>query len=282
MALTLVNRTDVTLDAVRRVAWGDELVALAPEALERMRAARATFLKLLDSDPNIVIYGVTSGYGQRAHVRFTPDERRRHAARPPRAAGVSFGDPLPERVVRAIVLARLANFVEGHAAVRPELAQAVAGMLDSGPLPQVPSLGNGGAGEVLPLSHLFAELAERVGPQEKESLALINGSPVSAALVADAALAARARVALAHEVFALSAEAFKAPLEAMRRRSTPCGANRAKQSRWSGCVICWRAPEARGAAIRPPSASASCRATSAGPSVHSARRRRRPMSRSHR
>ncbi|MBM3599698.1 MAG: histidine ammonia-lyase [Alphaproteobacteria bacterium] len=214
MALTLVNRTDVTLDAVRRVAWGDESVALAPEALERMRAARATFLKLLDSDPNIVIYGVTSGYGQRAHVRFTPDERRRHAARPPRAAGVSFGDPLPERVVRAIVLARLANFVEGHAAVRPELAQAVAGMLDSGPLPQVPSLGNGGAGEVLPLSHLFAELAERVGPQEKESLALINGSPVSAALVADAALAARARVALAHEVFALSAEAFKAPLEA--------------------------------------------------------------------
>jgi histidine ammonia-lyase len=214
MSLTLSRRTDITLDAVRRVAWDDESVRIAPDALERIAAARASFLKLLDSDPNIVVYGVTSGYGQGAAKRLTAEERRRQAKRTPIAAGVSFGEPLPARVVRAIVLARLANFIEGHAAVRPKLAEAVAGLLDDGPLPQVPSLGNGGAGEILPLTHLFADLGERVGLEEKEGLALINGSPVSAALIADAALAARARTELAHEVFALALEAFKAPLEA--------------------------------------------------------------------
>ncbi|HEX9343511.1 MAG TPA: aromatic amino acid lyase, partial [Actinomycetota bacterium] len=48
----------------------------------------------------------------------------------------------------------------------------------------------------------------------KEGLALINGSPCAAALSADAVLSARARLALAYEVFALSAEAFRAPLDA--------------------------------------------------------------------
>ena len=50
----------------------------------------------------------------------------------------AFGEPLPDRVVRAIVLARLANFVDGHAAVRAEVATEVAGMLGS-PLPEVPA-----------------------------------------------------------------------------------------------------------------------------------------------
>ena len=45
-------------------------------------------------------------------------------------------------------------------------------------------------------------------------MALINGSPCAAALVADVALAGQARLALAESVFALTAEAARAPLEA--------------------------------------------------------------------
>jgi histidine ammonia-lyase len=213
MTVTLTTRSDITLEAVRRVAWRGENVRVAPEALERIAKCRRTFMKLIDSDPDLMVYGVTSGYGESASRRLTPEERKAQAARPPRA-GASFGEPLPERIVRAIVLARLANFLEGHAAVRPELAQAVAAMLDGEPLPPVPRRGNGGAGEILALGHLFADLGERVGTEEKESLALINGSPCAAALVADATLAARNRLRLAHQVFGVSTEAILAPLEA--------------------------------------------------------------------
>ena len=45
-------------------------------------------------------------------------------------------------------------------------------------------------------------------------MALVNGSPCAAALIADATLAGRNRLSLAAQVFALSIEAFKAPLEA--------------------------------------------------------------------
>jgi histidine ammonia-lyase len=181
--------------------------------LVRIAEARAAFMRLIE-DPAISIYGVTSGYGSRAGQRLKPEERKRHAAQPNHGTAATFGEPFPKRLARGFVLARLANLLEGHAAVRPKLAEAVAAMLDQGSLPDVPSIGNSGAGEILALGHLFAALGESVGLEEKEHLALINGSPCAAALIADAALAARRRVEIAKEILALSAEAFKAPLEA--------------------------------------------------------------------
>src|SRR5262249_23745448 len=111
------------------------------------------------------------------------------------------------------LLARLANFLEGHAATTPRIALAVAAMLDQEELPVVPSAGQGGAGEILALYPLFAAFSERFELEVKERGSLINGSPCAGALPADAALAARNRIALAHKVFALSIEAFRAPLE---------------------------------------------------------------------
>src|SRR5919204_4178148 len=141
MTVLLRTRGDIDLDAVRRVAWEGESVELAQPALERIAECRRSFLALLDSDPELVVYGVTSGYGERARIRLNAEERKAQAARAPIWPDTAFGEPLPERVTRGIVLARLANFLEGHAAVRPELAQAVAAMLDGGELPEVPAQG---------------------------------------------------------------------------------------------------------------------------------------------
>lgn len=124
---------------------------------------------------------------------------------------MSFGEPLRERVVRAIVVARLANFLEGHAAVRGQTAQAVANMLDASQLPAVAAQSNGGSGEVLALGSLFFELSTQLSLTAKERMALINGSPCAAALIADVALAGRRRIEFAESVFALVAEVAGVP-----------------------------------------------------------------------
>jgi len=213
MAVTLTKRADINLDSVLAVAWKTNSVRISEVALDRIARCRASFLELIDSDPPPVIYGVTTAMGELASTKLEREERDRHARIKAFAAATSFGDPYPERVVRGIVLARLANFLEGNAATTPRIALAVAEMLDGRPMPQVPSSGQGGAGEILALYPLFAGLTARFDLAVKERGSLINGSPCAAALLADSALAGRRRLLLIEQVFALSIEAFRAPLE---------------------------------------------------------------------
>lgn len=211
-AVRLATRRDIGLDAFRRVTRDGAAVAVDPAAVARMAACREAFLALIDGDPDVVVYGVTSGYGFEAKRRFTPEQRRVHAKRPSHATATAFGGALPERLVRGIVLARLANFLDGYAAVSPPVALEVAAMLDR-PMPPVARHGHGGAGEIQVLGLLFADLMGRIEAGEKDMLCLVNGSPAAAAAVADAALAAERRLEAATRVLALSFEAFKAPLE---------------------------------------------------------------------
>src|SRR5215213_8559048 len=205
MPVVIGTRSDISLEAVHRVAWEGEAVELAPEALPRMDRCHASFAAFVDArvaeDPGALIYGTTTAPGDGAAVALSDEAQAR---RPTRLwTAHAFGAPLPDRVVRAIVLARLANFVDGHAAVRADVATAVAGMLDA-PLPEVPGQGNGGAGEIVALGRLFYDLSARLDLEPKERMALINGSPCAAALVADVALAGQARLALAESVLALA------------------------------------------------------------------------------
>lgn len=207
-------RREITLDLYRRVAWQGQGLQLGDVAVDCMRKSREGFLRLLDGDQNVTIYGVTTGYGHQASVRLDGEARRIHARRAPKDTVAAFGRAAPERVARGIVLARLTNFIEGHAAITPDLAIAVAALLDGTTLPKVSLSGQGGAGEILWTGPLFAELADRFPLGEKDALSLVNGSPAASALIADAAIAMRRRLSLAEKVFALSAEAIMAPLEA--------------------------------------------------------------------
>jgi histidine ammonia-lyase len=214
MQLEINRRADLSLDLYHRVAWHGQRIRLGTEALRCMADSRQEFMRLIDNDPNVVIYGVTSGYGQFASMRLEGEARRKHARKPPRATVAAFGPAAPERLSRGIVLSRLANFIEGHAAVTPELAVEIAALLDGAALPKVSLAGQGGAGEILWAAPLFLEVAERFPVAEKEVLALINGAPAASALIADAALAMRRRLDLVEQVFALSTEAIKAPVTA--------------------------------------------------------------------
>jgi histidine ammonia-lyase len=179
MSVCLRTRRDITLDAVHAVAWQGHKVELPAETLELMDQTHESFAGLVAArvreDPGALIYGVTSAPGDRAPTALSAAQED---ARPTQLhTAMSFGEPAPERVVRAIVLARLANMLDGHAAVRGRVAQAVADMLELDQLPAVPVHGNGGSGEILALGALFFDLSTQLSMTPKEQMALINGSP---------------------------------------------------------------------------------------------------------
>ncbi len=210
--LQLTSRADLTLDLVHRVAWCNEPIVLASAAKARIAERRSAFERLL-RDPDQGFYGVNQGQGEMIRYQLTEKQVARLAQLKPFSAAVSFGAYFPPRVVRAMVLARFANILDGHAAATPRLADALIEMLSAETLPRVACTGQGGAGEILATYPLFAALSERFDLEPGERGALINGAPCAAALLADVALAARRRLDLVQQVLALAIVAFGAPRE---------------------------------------------------------------------
>ena len=76
LTVILHSRSDVDLTAFYRVAWQRENVRIGADAQRQIAKSRACFLELIDKDPSVVIYGVTTAMGERASHRLTPGGAR--------------------------------------------------------------------------------------------------------------------------------------------------------------------------------------------------------------
>lgn len=190
---------DLTIDDVARVASGEVTdVRLAPEARARVERARAYIEALLANNERI--YGVTTGFGRLAEVFISPARRQELQVNLVRSHSSGFGRPLPTPVVRTIILLRANALARGNSGCRVEVVERLLDLLRLGIHPVVPEIGSVGAsGDLAPLAHVALALigegevevggtikpaaeafaAAGLAPlqlQEKEGLALINGT----------------------------------------------------------------------------------------------------------
>jgi len=221
----------LSVPEVVAVARGRAEVALGDDARRRMQAARAVV------DAAVALgepaYGVNTGFGELSRVRIPAEDvvTLQRNLLMSHAAGV--GEPLPEEVVRAMLLLLAASLSRGYSGVRPLVVEALVDLLNHGVSPVVPSKGSlGASGDLAPLAHIGLVLIgmgeatvggerlpghlalERVGraPLElaaKEGLALINGTHLMAAVGALAIHDARVIVESAEVAAAMSLEALR-------------------------------------------------------------------------
>jgi histidine ammonia-lyase len=220
--------TPARLEAVAR---GGAPPALDGAARERIGAARRVVEDAVARGD--AVYGVTTGIGELASVRIEPADAERLQLNLLRSHAVGSGEPLPEEVVRGMVLLLVASLSRGHSGVRPELVELLLALLERGVVPVVPSRGSvGSSGDLAPLAHLGlvlvgegeaflggrrlngAEALRQAGLQPlsltaKEGLALINGTHLMAAVGTLAVTDARRVLNAAITACALSLEAFK-------------------------------------------------------------------------
>ncbi|MEN0137119.1 MAG: aromatic amino acid lyase [Rhodococcus sp. (in: high G+C Gram-positive bacteria)] len=209
MTVVIDTSDDLTLDTIHRVAWNGEKCIVSDHALDAIRSRRTEFLTFVEQHADRHLYGITTRHHIGAKSVLDADGRAEFATRLP-STPATVGTLLPERVVRTVILSRLADVLNGTACLRPETVHRLLGMLDDD-LPPVPARGNGEPGDIIPLGHLFR--AQFDGTLELgEGMALINGSPVAAASLADAALTGRTRITVTEHVMALAAAAINAPL----------------------------------------------------------------------
>ncbi|MEO5705051.1 MAG: histidine ammonia-lyase [Candidatus Limnocylindrales bacterium] len=241
----VLTGADLSVDDVEAVARHGAEVVLDAAASTRMERSRAVVDALVDE--GAVVYGLTTGFGALADrsIGRADVERLQENLLVSHAAGV--GEPLPQEIVRAMLLLRANTLALGFSGARPLVAERLLDFLRLGIHPVVPSQGSVGAsGDLAPLAHLALPLIGRgrvemggkvLAAQDalgeagleplvlgaKEGLAILNGTQLMSALGAlvavDAArLAATASVAAAMSVEALVGTdvAFSAALQAAR------------------------------------------------------------------
>lgn len=213
MTVVVGDRRDVNVENLRRVALGGEGVRLSEEALAQVAASHESFQRYVESHQDGFIYMVTSGPGPDAKSRYSLEQsrNRRKAFKPFRTLSFGGGE-LPEYVSRGVLFATLATLVAGTSATHPLRVQAMAAALDR-PLPRLPARGLVSAGELMPRFVLRPALEASI-ENEGFSAGTGNGSPAAGAMAGLAAIFARRRLELVEALFALSVEAFRAPLEA--------------------------------------------------------------------
>lgn len=221
----------LTLEQVAEVALAGRLVALDPDALPAIRAARDVVDQLLASGGTA--YGINTGFGKLSDVRIETDQVQALQRNLVRSHACGVGDPLPEPAVRAMLLLRANVLAKGFSGVRPELIEGLITLLNHRIHPVIPSRGSVGAsGDLAPLAHLalavigegmvlqngrlvpaaMALLRAGLAPltlEAKEGLALLNGTQAITAVGA-LALARALRVAELNDLAgAMTLEALK-------------------------------------------------------------------------
>jgi histidine ammonia-lyase len=152
------------------------------------------------------VYGVSTGVGNNSSRGVEAAHQAEFALSVMEQHGCGVGDPLSPVEGRAITFARLVSLAKGLSAVRPELIEALAALLNHGITPVIPRWGSVGAsGDLTPLSYVAAVVAGRrkayyrgrivkaadalggeglhpfaLGP--KEPLAIMNGTSVMTGL----------------------------------------------------------------------------------------------------
>ena len=204
---------DLTLDEVVRVARARETVALADEALVRMRERRAVVERVAqDGTPT---YGVTTGVGMRRGATVDTKDARAFNRSAIFGHLVGLGEPAPDDVVRASLL-RLANAVaSGHQGGRPEVADALIEALNAGESLVVRSLGTVGQADLAQNADLAHGTLQDVQLEAGEAVALLVSNAFSTGQSALAVADARSLLDWIDVAAALDFEAFRANVGAL-------------------------------------------------------------------
>ncbi|MDP1737268.1 MAG: histidine ammonia-lyase [Caulobacter sp.] len=221
--------SDIDLSHVETVLAGPVHTALNDRARQGIaRSAAAIDAILADGR---TVYGVNTGFGLLAKKTIASDHLTELQRNLILSHCCGVGAPLPDDVVRLILLLKIAGLARGFSGVRPELITMLQRLLAANILPVIPEKGSVGAsGDLAPLAHLASTLigvgelkvAGKVVPateglkaaglepiilRAKEGLALINGTQVSTALALKGLVLARRIFAAALTAGALSIDA---------------------------------------------------------------------------
>ncbi len=237
----LVGDHPLSLAEYRLVSEGRATARLADVAVARMERFRASLRRQLDR--GVRIYSVNTGYGADSVTSLAPDEIRSMQRNTILSHGAGTGPIASPEITRGMLLLKANVLAQGFSATRPVVAERLLDLLNAGVLPVVPEQGSlAASGDLVPSGHLAAALIgegevifkgrrmpasealaeanlDPIEPEEKEGVALVNGTAFTEALALAAILRAERLLRAADVAAAASLQAMKGFLAAFEPRA---------------------------------------------------------------
>lgn len=179
------------------------------------------------------IYGVNTGFGSLCDRKIAADQLEKLQENLLISHAVGVGDPVPDDIVRLMMLFKAQSLSKAHSGVRPETLELLIDLISADLLPVVASKGSlGASGDLAPLAQLSMPLigrgnvrkdgrevpasdalsASKLKPVRlapKEGLALINGTQFMSSYAAAACFRLRQLCKMADVLAAMSLEAIR-------------------------------------------------------------------------
>ena len=245
MAEVHIDGHSLTIEQVHEVARNRAKIQLSEKGKAQVNRCRAVIEEMVNSGE--AIYGVTTGIGEFARIRVSPEQGAELQKRIIYSHAAGTGDPFPEDAVRGAILLRANVITKGYSGVRLSVLDTFIEMANRSVIPVVCEKGSlGVSGDLSPMSQLAEVIlgegeafyrGERMSGTQamrlaglepitlsyKEGLGLINGSQMMTAGLAlciydSERLIKNAIIASAMTIDALKSvpKAFDARLHAVR------------------------------------------------------------------
>ena len=211
-------------------------ISLSKEAVAAVKRSHAYLQDRLKKS-DAPIYGVNTGFGSLYDKSIAKKDLAQLQKNLVMSHSCGSGDPVPEDIVRAMLVLKVQNRAFGHSAVAPATVQRLIDMYNADVLPVVYERGSlGASGDLAPLAHLSlpliglgevtvagkrmpsAQALKKLGwkPLElgpKEGLALLNGTQFMNAYASLLTLKATRLAQLADVIAAISLDAYDGRIE---------------------------------------------------------------------
>ncbi|MDQ6878703.1 MAG: histidine ammonia-lyase [Candidatus Dormibacteraeota bacterium] len=236
-----LGEKSLTFEQYGNVADGRLEVRLSDSARRRMQIHRESLMRQLAS--GAAIYGVNTGYGADSTRRLAPETIRTVQRNTILSHVVGVGPDVPRQLVRGMLFLKAAVLAKGYSAVRPELVDLICGLLNQDIVPVVPEQGSlAASGDLVPSGHLAMALIGEgdvthsgrkmaaadalraaglvaIELEEKEGLALVNGTVFTEAYAIEVVISAERLLKTADLAGAATLQALKGHLGAFSERA---------------------------------------------------------------
>lgn len=240
MKTILIGGAKLTIDELLSVARYGYNIEITAEAEAGMQKSRKVVEKCVSEEK--VVYGLTTGFGKFSDVTISEEDCFTLQENLIMSHSCGVGEPLPQEVVKAMMLLRINALSVGYSGIRVSTVRTLAEMLNKGVIPVVPCKGSlGASGDLAPLAHMCLVLlgmgeavyqGRRMSGKEamqkagitpvrltaKEGLALINGTQAMCSIGALAVADSETLVKTAEIIAALTMEAENGIIDAMDER----------------------------------------------------------------